>query len=90
MVLPAACAVEMAHTASLILDDLPSMDDARLRRGRRGLPPRHGEANAVLAAFALLNRAFELLAEGWPRRAGRGAARGPGPRAGGGGGHRAG
>jgi geranylgeranyl pyrophosphate synthase len=66
VVLPAACAVEMAHTASLILDDLPSMDDARLRRGREACHRAHGEANAVLAAFALLNRAFELLAEGWP------------------------
>ncbi|HET8646153.1 MAG TPA: polyprenyl synthetase family protein, partial [Vicinamibacteria bacterium] len=66
LVLPAACAVEMAHTASLILDDLPSMDDAQLRRGRATCHRVHGEANAVLAAFALLNRAFELLAEGWP------------------------
>src|SRR4051812_35691821 len=33
-VLPAGCAVEMAHTASLILDDLPCMDDAAVRRGR--------------------------------------------------------
>jgi geranylgeranyl diphosphate synthase type II len=65
LVLPAACAVEMAHTASLILDDLPSMDDAQLRRGRETCHRVHGEANAVLAAFALLNRAFELLAEGW-------------------------
>ena len=66
VVLPAACAVEMAHTASLILDDLPCMDDALLRRGRPACHRAHGEANAVLAAFALLNRAFELLAEGWP------------------------
>jgi len=66
MILPAACAVEMAHTASLILDDLPCMDDARLRRGRESCHRVHGEANAILAAFALLNRAFELLADGWP------------------------
>lgn len=65
-VLPAACAVEMVHTASLILDDLPSMDDAVLRRGRDACHRVHGEANAILAAFALLNRAFEVLAEGWP------------------------
>lgn len=64
-VLPAACAVEMVHTASLILDDLPSMDDALLRRGRETCHRAHGEANAILAAFALLNRAFEVLAEGW-------------------------
>jgi geranylgeranyl diphosphate synthase type II len=66
VVLPAACAVEMVHTASLVLDDLPSMDDAVLRRGREACHRVHGEANAILAAFALLNRAFEVLAEGWP------------------------
>jgi geranylgeranyl diphosphate synthase, type II len=65
-VLPAGCAVEMVHTASLILDDLPSMDDARARRGRPACHVVHGEATAILAAFALLNRAFEILAEGWP------------------------
>lgn len=64
-VLPAGCAVEMVHTASLILDDLPSMDDARLRRGRPACHVVHGEATAVLAAFALFNRAYEILAEGW-------------------------
>jgi len=65
-VLPAGCAVEMVHTASLILDDLPSMDDAKTRRGRPTCHVAHGEATAILAAFALLNRAFEVLAEGWP------------------------
>jgi geranylgeranyl diphosphate synthase, type II len=65
-VLPAGCALEMVHTASLILDDLPSMDDARTRRGRPACHVAHGEATAILAAFALLNRAFEILAEGWP------------------------
>ena len=64
-VLPAGCAVEMVHTASLILDDLPSMDDARTRRGRPTCHVVHGEATAILAAFALLSRAFEILAEGW-------------------------
>jgi geranylgeranyl diphosphate synthase, type II len=64
-VLPAGCAVEMVHTASLILDDLPSMDDAKTRRGRPTCHVTHGEATAVLAAFALNNRAFEILAEGW-------------------------
>jgi geranylgeranyl diphosphate synthase type II len=75
-VLPAGCAIEMVHTASLILDDLPSMDDARTRRGRPTCHVAHGEATAVLAAFALMNRAFELLAEGWdggPDDAARGA-----------------
>lgn len=65
-VLPAACTVELVHTASLILDDLPSMDDAATRRGRPACHVAHGEATALLAAFALLNRAFEVLAEGWP------------------------
>ena len=65
-VLPAACAVEMVHTASLILDDLPAMDDATSRRGRPACHVAHGEAAAVLAAFALLNRAYEILADGWP------------------------
>jgi geranylgeranyl diphosphate synthase type II len=65
-VLPAACALELVHTASLILDDLPSMDDATLRRGRPACHVAHGEATALLAAFALQNRAFEILAAGWP------------------------
>ncbi len=65
-VLPAACAVEMVHTASLILDDLPCMDNAAIRRGRPACHVVHGEASAVLAAFALLNRAYEILATGWP------------------------
>ncbi len=64
-VLPAACAVEMVHTSSLILDDLPVMDDARMRRGRPTCHVVHGEATAILAAFALMNRAFGLLGEGW-------------------------
>lgn len=60
--LPAACAVEMVHTYSLIHDDLPAMDDDDLRRG---LPTCHrvfGEANAILAGDALLTRAFEVIA----------------------------
>jgi len=65
-VLPPACAIEMVHTASLILDDLPCMDDATSRRGRPACHVVHGEATAILAAFALQNRAFAILAEGWP------------------------
>jgi geranylgeranyl diphosphate synthase type II len=57
-----ACAVEMVHTASLILDDLPCMDDAQLRRGRPATHRVYGEAAALLAAVGLLNRAFGLLA----------------------------
>jgi geranylgeranyl diphosphate synthase type II len=60
--LPAAAAMELVHAASLILDDLPSMDDAPLRRGRPANHLQHGEAIAILAAFGLLNLAFGTLA----------------------------
>jgi geranylgeranyl pyrophosphate synthase len=60
--MPAACAVEFLHTSSLILDDLPSMDDADLRRGRPALHLQFGEGIAVLASLALLNQAYALLA----------------------------
>lgn len=59
----AGCAIEMVHAASLVLDDLPAMDDATLRRGRPALHVAHGEGNAILAAVTLLARAFGLLAE---------------------------
>jgi len=59
--LPLAAAIEMVHAASLILDDLPSMDDATLRRGRPTLHKVAGEANAILAAVGLLNAAFGLV-----------------------------
>jgi geranylgeranyl diphosphate synthase type II len=60
--LPAAAVVEFVHASSLILDDLPSMDDAPLRRGRPASHRQHGEAIAILAAFGLLNLAFGTLA----------------------------
>lgn len=56
------CAVEMVHSASLILDDLPCMDDAALRRGRPTLHRTYGEATAVLGAVALLNEAYAVVA----------------------------
>ncbi len=59
--MPLACAVEMVHASSLILDDLPSMDDATLRRGKPTLHKLSGEANAVLAAVALLNAAYAVI-----------------------------
>jgi len=59
---PAACVVELVHAASLVLDDLPSMDDAPLRRGRPTNHREFGEAVAILAAFGLLNLAFGTLA----------------------------
>ncbi len=61
--LPLACAIEMVHASSLILDDLPSMDDATLRRGKPTLHRVAGEANAILASVALLNAAFALVLE---------------------------
>jgi len=74
--LPAAGAIEMVHTASLILDDLPSMDDARLRRGEPACHIKFGEATAILAAVALLNRAFGILAGVLPDDATRDRLRG--------------
>jgi geranylgeranyl diphosphate synthase type II len=61
--LPAACAIEMIHTYSLIHDDLPSMDNDDLRRGKPALHKAHGEALAILAGDALLTMAFDVLAE---------------------------
>ncbi len=61
-VLPAACAVELIHTYSLIHDDLPCMDDDDLRRGRPTSHKVFGEGVAVLAGDALLTQAFALLA----------------------------
>ncbi len=60
--LPAACALEMVHTYSLVHDDLPSMDDDDLRRGRPTCHKAFDEATAVLAGDALLTLAFEVLA----------------------------
>lgn len=60
---PAACAMEMIHTYSLIHDDLPAMDDDDFRRGN---PTNHkvfGEAIAILAGDALLTEAFKLLSD---------------------------
>jgi geranylgeranyl diphosphate synthase type II len=63
--LPAAAAIELVHASSLILDDLPSMDDAPLRRGKPSNHRQHGEATAILAAFGLLNRAFSTVARAY-------------------------
>ena len=64
--IPAACAIELVHASSLILDDLPSMDDAPLRRGRRANHLEFGEATAILAAFGLLNLTYGVLAGSYP------------------------
>ncbi|MEM9422155.1 MAG: polyprenyl synthetase family protein [Pseudomonadota bacterium] len=61
--LDTACAVEMIHTASLVFDDLPAMDDALLRRG---MPTPHtvfGDDVAILAGIGLLNGAFGAVAQ---------------------------
>lgn len=61
--MPAACAMEMIHTYSLIHDDLPAMDDDDFRRGR---PTNHkvfGEAIAILAGDGLLTEAFRLISD---------------------------
>ena len=60
-VMPAACALEMIHTYSLIHDDLPAMDDDDFRRGRETCHKVYGEALAILAGDALLTEAFVLL-----------------------------
>src|SRR5204862_8318607 len=64
--LPAACAVELIHTYSLIHDDLPAMDDDDLRRGLPTCHIKFGEALAILAGDALLTMAFQVLAESYP------------------------
>jgi geranylgeranyl pyrophosphate synthase len=62
LALPAACAIEMIHTYSLIHDDLPAMDDDTLRRGRPTLHVVAGDGMAILAGDGLQAQAFELLA----------------------------
>ncbi len=59
--LPAAAAVELVHASSLILDDLPSLDNAAMRRGRPSNHVAHGEAMALMAAFNLFNLAFATI-----------------------------
>lgn len=58
-----ACALEMIHTYSLIHDDLPSMDDDELRRGRPTCHVKFDEATAILAGDALQTLAFQTIAE---------------------------
>lgn len=61
--LPAACAIEMVHTYSLIHDDLPAMDNDDFRRGKPTCHKQFGEATAILAGDALLTLAFYELAQ---------------------------
>jgi len=60
--LPAACAIELVHTYSLIHDDLPAMDNDDFRRGKPTCHKAFGEANAILAGDALLTLAFNIIA----------------------------
>jgi geranylgeranyl diphosphate synthase type II len=60
---PAACAIECLHCASLIFDDMPCMDNAPERRGVASAHVIFGEGMAVLAALALLNRAYSLFGQ---------------------------
>lgn len=60
-VLPAAAAVEFIHTASLIFDDLPCMDDSPKRREKTSLHEKYGEGLAILAGLGLLNAAYPLV-----------------------------
>ena len=62
-VLPFACAIEMIHTYSLIHDDLPSMDNDDLRRGKPTCHKVFGEAVALLAGDALLTEAFRIMTD---------------------------
>ena len=57
----AACAIEMVHTASLIIDDLPSMDNASQRRGKPANHIVHGEDIAILGGITLISDAFGLI-----------------------------
>jgi geranylgeranyl diphosphate synthase, type II len=61
LALPAACALEMIHTYSLIHDDLPAMDDDDLRRGQPTCHKKFSEPTAILAGDALLTHAFYVL-----------------------------
>jgi geranylgeranyl diphosphate synthase type II len=58
--LPAACALELVHSFSLVHDDLPALDDDAVRRGRPSTWAEYGEAAALLAGDALLVEAFRL------------------------------
>ncbi|MEO0074481.1 MAG: polyprenyl synthetase family protein [candidate division WOR-3 bacterium] len=62
-ILPFACGLEFIHTFSLIQDDLPSMDNDDLRRGKPTLHKKYGEAVALLAADALFAQAYKLFAQ---------------------------
>ena len=59
----AGCAVELVHAASLVLDDLPCMDNAKLRRGLPAVHVGHGEDLAVLVSISAVSLAYQLISE---------------------------
>jgi geranylgeranyl diphosphate synthase type II len=69
-VLPFASAMEMIHTYSLIHDDLPSMDNDTLRRGKPTVWAKYGESTAILAGDALQSLAFAMIAKTSEKRPG--------------------
>ena len=73
--LPAACAIEYLHSSSMIIDDLPMMDDADLRRGKSTMHLAYGESTALLTSLALMNHSYSLLSVAC-RRAGNSEASG--------------
>ena len=62
-VINSACAIEFIHSALLILDDLPSMDNSDFRRGKPSCHKMFGESTAILASIGLVSRAFEVLSD---------------------------
>lgn len=59
----AACAMEMSHTASLIFDDLPALDNDDLRRGKPSCHKAFGESTAILAGIAMICAPFQIMAQ---------------------------
>jgi geranylgeranyl diphosphate synthase type II len=61
--LDVACAIEMIHAASLVIDDMPCMDDDAMRRDQSATHAKYGEATAILAAISLLTRSYDTVAQ---------------------------
>ena len=66
--LPMACLVEFLHTAAMILDDLPCMDNARMRHGRKACHLVFGEDRTILASHFLVTACFEILRDRYSSR----------------------
>lgn len=62
-VIYSACGIECMHTSTLILDDMPCMDDSDLRRGKVSCHVKFGESTAILASYGLVMLGFELIAK---------------------------